>query len=56
VGKFNVRTSRSIPSKYRIQFIPTIIIFKNGEIVEQFIGLTGKDEISDAIRKALEGK
>ena len=45
VGKVNVDENGSLAEKYNVMSIPTIIIFKNGNPVKGFVGVTGKDEI-----------
>ena len=49
VGKVNIDDNQNLALKYQIMTIPTIAIFKNGEIVESFIGVTDKDEILNAV-------
>ena len=49
VGKVDVDESSKIAGKYEIMSIPTIIIFKNGEIVKTFVGVTDKEEIKEAL-------
>jgi thioredoxin 1 len=53
IGKVNVDENQSLAAKYGIMSIPTIIIFKDGEIVEQFIGVQPKNVYSDALNKYL---
>ena len=43
--KINVDESQELASKYQITSIPAICIFKNGELVKKFIGVTEKEEI-----------
>lgn len=50
VGKMNTDDSPNIPMRYGISGIPTLMIFKNGEVVQRFVGITGKEEL----RRALE--
>lgn len=50
VGKINVDDSPNTAVKYGIHAIPTVMIFKGGEVVQRFQGITSKDEL----RKALE--
>ena len=50
VGKIGVDESSDIASDYGIMSIPTIIIFKNGEIVKTFVGVTDKEEIKSIIK------
>ena len=45
VGKVNVDEAPELADKYEVMSIPTIIIFKNGEIATQFLGVTDKEEI-----------
>jgi len=52
VIKLNVDDSPDVASKYGIQSIPTLIIFKDGEIQKQFQGLTDADTLIDAIKAA----
>ena len=45
VGKLNVDEHPGIASTYGIMSIPTIKIFKNGQIVKEFIGVREKDAL-----------
>lgn len=45
VGKVDVDESSELAEKYEIMSIPTIAIFKNGEIVKSFLGVTDKEDI-----------
>ena len=49
VGKINIDDEMDIAEKYGIVSIPTLLIFKNGEIAGKFVGLTRKEEILGAI-------
>ena len=48
--KLNVDGNSQTTSKYKIMHIPVILIFKNGELVEQIIGLRTKEEIESKIK------
>lgn len=50
VGKVNSDESIELAEKFGIMSIPTIIIFKNGEISKSFVGVTSKSEIIDAVK------
>ena len=52
VIKLNVDDEPAVASKYGIRSIPTLIIFKDGEIQKQFQGLTDADTLIDAIKAA----
>ena len=45
ISKVNVDNNSEIATKYEIRAIPTILVFKNGEIVETVVGLTSKADL-----------
>ena len=45
VGKVNVDNDPQIAIKYGVQSIPTLIIFKDGQVTNQVVGLRSKEEI-----------
>ena len=49
VGKVDTDANREISVKYGISAIPTVIIFKGGEIAKKFVGLTKKEDIESAL-------
>lgn len=51
VYKIDVDQSPTTAQKYGIMSIPTIIIFKNGEIAEKIVGLTQKATLEDKLNK-----
>ncbi len=54
VAKMNVDENPATPSKYGIRAIPTLILFKGGEVVEQITGAVSKSSIKEMIsQKAL---
>ena len=54
VAKMNVDENPSTPSKYGIRAIPTLILFKGGEVVEQITGAVSKSSIKEMLgQKAL---
>ena len=54
VGKVNADDNASICVKYDIMSIPNILLIKNGELVNRFVGVTAKEVIVEEINKALE--
>lgn len=50
IRKMNVDENREVASGYRIMSIPTMLLFKNGELVDQITGVTPNFE-SDLKRK-----
>ena len=52
IAKMNVDDNPVTPGKFGIRAIPTLIIFKDGEVVDQITGSVGKSELVDLINKA----
>ena len=53
VCKMNVDDNSKTASKYGIMSIPTIMLFKNNEVVTQQVGLVPKETLTDMINEAL---
>lgn len=53
IAKMNVDDNPNTPGQYGIRAIPTIILFKSGEVVDQITGAVGKTQLVDLINKAL---
>ena len=51
VGKLNVDENPSTAGRFSIRGIPTILMFKQGEIVESVVGLADKDHLKQLIDK-----
>jgi thioredoxin 1 len=49
VGKVDTDSNRDISIKYGIMSIPTVILFKNGEIAQKFVGLRKEGEFKEAL-------
>ncbi len=52
-GKVNTDDSFAVSSKYRIMSIPTLLFFKDGQLVDKMIGAAPRTVVEHAIRKAL---
>ncbi len=53
VMKMNVDENQGTPGQFRIRGIPTLIIFKGGQAVDQLVGAHPKGTISAAVDKAM---
>jgi thioredoxin 1 len=49
VGKMNVDENQETPQKFGIQGIPTLLFFKNGELVNQVVGFQSQENIQKVI-------
>jgi len=52
IAKVNVDENASIAAKFGVRSIPTLIIFKEGEVVKQFTGVQQEAALLDAINAA----
>ncbi|MBI5683325.1 MAG: thioredoxin TrxA [Deltaproteobacteria bacterium] len=53
VAKMNVDDNPATPGKYGVRGIPTLILFKNGQVVDQVVGAVPKTQIKSLIDKVL---
>jgi thioredoxin 1 len=52
-AKCNVDDNPITPGKFGIKAIPTLIFFKNGQVVDQIVGMVAKSKLEDAIQKII---
>ena len=52
VGKVNVDDNQKLAMSYNVASIPTIMIFKGGELVQQFMGVQPKARLQQALDEA----
>jgi thioredoxin 1 len=53
VAKMNVDENQSTPARYNIRGIPTLLLFKDGQVREQLVGAASRDAIENLIKKHL---
>jgi thioredoxin 1 len=53
VGKLDTDGNRAVSMKFQITAIPTVILFKNGQIVKRWVGLTKKDDIAASLTTSI---
>ena len=53
VAKLDCDSNRSVPLKFSVSAIPTLILLKDGEIVKKFVGLQQKTDLKAAIDEVL---
>ena len=49
VGKLNIDDNQSIASRYQLSSIPTVLVFKDGKVIETIVGLNDKQRYVDAL-------
>ena len=45
ITKVNVDENSTIAAEYNIRAIPTLLLFKDGSLADQFVGMVGKDDL-----------
>ncbi len=53
VGKVDVDNNQQVAMQYGIRNIPTVLIFKNGEVVDKFVGVAPKESIAEKLNAYL---
>lgn len=53
VAKVNVDNERALGAMFQVMSIPTVLLFKDGEKVDEFVGLRPKSEIISKIQAQL---
>ena len=53
IAKMDVDHNRQTPAKFGIRNIPTLILFKGGEVVNTIVGAQPKSSIEDELKKLL---
>ncbi|MFH2063180.1 MAG: thioredoxin [bacterium] len=51
IGKLNVDEAPAVASQYGIMSIPTLIMFRGGQVVDQIVGLQTKEQLAGRIAK-----
>ena len=54
VGKVDVDKESSLAQQYNISAIPALLIFKDGKVVEQFVGVRSKEDLKAALSKHVQ--
>ncbi len=49
VGKIDTDSNRDVSIKYAISAIPTVILFKDGQVAQKFVGLRQERDFKEAI-------
>jgi thioredoxin 1 len=50
--KLNVDDSQKTAVKYSVRSIPTLILFKQGQVLDTLVGLAPKNKLEDFVKKS----
>jgi len=53
VAKMNIDEQPQTPTQYAVRAIPTLLLFKDGEVVDQIVGLVSKSKLEELVNKHL---
>src|SRR5436853_2029261 len=51
VAKLNIDENPTVPQRFQIRGIPTLLLFKDGSLAETIVGLAGKEDLARMIEK-----
>lgn len=51
VVSLNIDDNMGVPSKFNIRGIPTLLVFKDGQVADQIVGAVPKDQITKVIER-----
>lgn len=52
IGKVNIDDNPQVPQQYGVSSIPTLMLFKGGDVVERFVGVQPKARLQEALDAA----
>jgi thioredoxin 1 len=54
IVKVNIDENSNLSSKYEIEVVPTMLVFKNGKVVDKAVGYMDKSRIIDMVNKHID--
>jgi len=52
IAKVNVDDNQALAGQFRVTAIPTLLLFKNGQVIEQIVGMRSKRDLKASLDKA----
>jgi thioredoxin 1 len=56
IGKINVDENPNLASRWGVSAIPTLLIYKDGDVKARIVGLRAKKDLADALEGVLAGE
>src|SRR6266478_4091599 len=53
VGKLDVDAHQNVPQKYGVMSIPTLLLFKNGQVADQIVGAVPKSKLDAMVKRSI---
>jgi thioredoxin len=53
VGKVDVDSNQGTAARYQVRGIPTLLVFKGGQVVDQVVGAVSKEKLADMLQSQL---
>jgi thioredoxin 2 len=53
VAKMNIDENRVIPAQYTVQGVPTLLLFRDGKLIDRMVGVLSKEEIERRLKSLL---
>jgi thioredoxin 1 len=51
VGKLNTEEASEIATKYNVMSIPNLLVIRDGEVVENLVGMQAKEDLVEMLKK-----
>jgi thioredoxin 1 len=53
VGKLDIDAHQNVPQKYGVRSIPTLLLFKDGQVADQIVGVVAKSKLDAMVKRAI---
>ncbi len=53
IVKLNIEENQAIPTRYKVLKLPTLLLFKDGQVVDQIVGNPGPRKLREFVEKAV---
>ena len=53
IGKVNIDEDQNLATEYGVRAIPTLLVFKDGQVVEQIVGMRSKRDLKSSLDKVI---